>query len=605
MNRSMMFAALGLVLSAPRAYGPGEVTGVSVLPAPGHAQVVIDVRGAVNVLDFTLTNPARLVVDLVGATLRTHNVLYDGVNRGGVQNVRYSQFRPDVVRVVIEMDSLVSYNLEHEDQAVRVSFGADRSFAAWSSLDPATFTVPAAVPAAPRAAPAAPPRARVTAMASAPVPQQGTAVISVAYDSAKIADVMDAFAAYSGKSIILGKGVTGNVTARLSNTPWDVAFQSILDAQGLSAVEDPPGIIRVDARETLAARDTTEPKGTTLVRVNYARASSLVPTITAILGKRGSVTADTATNSLVITDARSRLVADSTFVSRLDVRTRQVTIQAKLIFVDRTDIEDLGVRYDLGTPQQFFNQLVQRPDPSSAIPVDLNGDGVPDALQSTKNFSPDQNIISIGGNALSALANAEGAIASPALRLIFSTAIGNFNLTSFVEALQQVQLADLQAEPLISTSDNTQANIRVGENTPIRQVDVGQGTSAGAAKATTQIVPTGILLVVTPHVTNNGQVMMQIHAENSALQAAPSDVGFNFATQQADNQILVNNGETAVIGGLTVTSVSVSKTGVPFLVDLPIVGRIFGFTNRREERKDLLILVTPHIIGEPAPGGSQ
>ena len=259
MMRSLMLAAMGLTLTTPRSYGPGEVTGVSVLPSPGHAQVVIDVRGAVNVLDFTLTNPARLVVDLVGATLRTKNVLYDGVNRGGVQNVRYSQFRPDVVRVVIALDSLVSYSLDHGDQAVRVSFGADRSFAAWSSLDPSTLTAPGApAPAPARAVPAATPSARTVALTSTPVPQQGAAMINVAYDSAKIADVMDAFAAYSGKSIILGKGVTGNVTARISNQPWDLAFQAILEAQGLSAVEDPPGVIHVDARETLAARDTTE-----------------------------------------------------------------------------------------------------------------------------------------------------------------------------------------------------------------------------------------------------------------------------------------------------------------------------------------------------------
>jgi type IV pilus assembly protein PilQ len=597
--------ALGLALLAPvAARGPGEVTGVSVLPAPGRAQVVIDVRGAVNVLDFTLTSPSRLVVDLVGATLRTRNVLYDGVNRGGVQNVRYSQFRPDVVRVVIELDSLVSYSLDHGDQTVRVSFGADRSFAAWSSLDPAALAPPAAASAT-HAAPE--PTARTTSIVASSLPvQQGPAIISVAYDSAHVADVMDAFASYSGKTIILGKDVKGSVTARLNNLPWDVAFKAILTAQGLSAIEDPPGVILVDSRETLAARDTTEPKGTILVRVNYARAFSLVPTVKSILSKRGEVTADTATNSLIITDVKSRLPDDSVFVSRLDVRTRQVSIQAKLIFVDRTDIEDLGVRYDLGTPSQFFNQLVQRPDPSTSVPVDLNGDGVPDAVRSTANFSPDQNIINIGGNALSALANAQGAIAAPALRLIFSTAIGNFNLTSFVEALQQVQLADLQAEPLISTSDNTEANIRVGEDTPIRQVDVGQGANSGAAKATTSIVKTGIQLTVTPHVTNNGQVLMKIHAENSALQAAPADVGFNFATQQADNQILVNNGETAVIGGLTVTQVSVSKSGVPFLVDLPIIGRIFGFTDRREERKDLLILVTPHILDEPqAPGGAR
>jgi type IV pilus assembly protein PilQ len=197
-------------------------------------------------------------------------------------------------------------------------------------------------------------------------------------------------------------------------------------------------------------------------------------------------------------------------------------------------------------------------------------------------------------------------VASPALRLIFSTALGNFNLTSFVEALQQVSLADLQAEPLISTSDNSTASILVGEKTPIRQIDASSngGTGTGAPRAVTTIVPTGITLTVTPHVTNNGRVLMTLHAENSSIQAAPADIGFTFQTQEATNQLLVADGETAVIGGLTVTDVTVSKTGIPFLVDLPIVGRIFGFTSRNENRRDLLILVTPHIINNPIAGAA-
>jgi type IV pilus assembly protein PilQ len=444
----------------------------------------------------------------------------------------------------------------------------------------------------------------VTARSLPPAIISQQPVITVNYDSAQIADVIAGFAAYSGKSIVLGEGVTGVVTARINNQPWDVAFRSILDAHGLTAIEDPPGLIRVDSRTVLAARDSLEQLDRVVIRVNYARAASLVPAVQAVITSRGKVVADTATNSLIITDVVSRIQADSQFVSQLDVRTPQVSIQAKLIFVNRTDIEQLGVRYDLGTNEQFFNRLVQRPDPSTAQPVDLNGDGVPDALRASDVFDQGVNIINLGGNALSAIANAEAPLPSPALQLIFSTAIGNFNLTSFVNALQQVDLADLQAEPLISTSDNTEAYILVGERTPIRQIDVSAPTTGGqnVPRATTEIVPTGIQLKVTPHVTANGQVMMKIRAENSSVQAAPADVGFTFQTQEAENQILVNNGETAVIGGLTVTQVTISKTGVPFLVDLPIIGRMFGFSNRNENRRDLLILVTPHIIEETPPG---
>ena len=125
------------------------------------------------------------------------------------------------------------------------------------------------------------------------------------------------------------------------------------------------------------------------------------------------------------------------------------------------------------------------------------------------------------------------------------------------------------------------------------------GTNSSPTIATIQFEETGIKLEVTPHITNNNQILMRIHAENSSIRAAPVDVGFTFTTQEADNTILVNDGETAVIGGLTVTQVTVVKSGIPFLVDLPLIGPIFGFSSRREQRRDLLILVTPHII-DPA-----
>jgi len=297
-------------------------------------------------------------------------------------------------------------------------------------------------------------------------------------------------------------------------------------------------------------------------------------------------------------------------VKGLDLRTPQVSIQAKIIFVDRTDVEELGVKYDLGSATQFFNQLVQRPDPRTAKPVDTNLDGIPDALVPQSNFPANQNIVDLGGNSLSALGNASQEVVNPALNLIFSTAIGNFDLTAFVQALQRIELADIQAEPTITTLDNRQAEILVGDRVPIRIIDVSAvstGTAGGGTavpRATVQFQQTGINLRVTPHVTNNRQILMEVHAERSNVRPAAVDIGFTFQTQQADNQILVSDGETAVIGGLTVTEVTVTKSGIPFLVDLPILGKLFGFTSSQENRRDLLILITPHIIDDlVAPTG--
>jgi type IV pilus assembly protein PilQ len=316
--------------------------------------------------------------------------------------------------------------------------------------------------------------------------------------------------------------------------------------------------------------------------------------VQSILTQRGKVVADSTNNALVITEISSRINRVEDFVKGLDIRTPQVSIQAKIIFVDRTDVEELGIKYDLGSQTQFFNNLIQRPDPRTAKAVDTNGDGVPDAFVPQSNFTPDQVIVDLGGNSLSALGNAD-----PALNLIFSTAVGNFNVTSFLQALQRVELADLQAEPTITTLDNRPAEILVGDRVPIRVIDVS--SAAGGVtppRATVSFQQTGINLKVTPHVTANRQVLMEVHAENSSVKPAPVDIGFTFQTQQADNQILVSDGETAVIGGLTVTSVTVTKSGIPFLVDLPLLGKLFGFTSETEERRDLLILITPHIIDD-------
>jgi len=638
MKAILPLAAL-LVAVAPRALAgttvdgrsarDGEVRGVSVLPAAGKVEIVIDLQGAALVQDFTLSNPARLVIDLQGTRLTAPVALYDGQNRGGVRNVRYAQFKPDVVRVVIDLDALKDYQVERAAGQVRVRIGTERTgFAAWSSNTVAR--TPVVTTAARRVAEVAPPvtggpeqAARVTtpslgqplsieeylAAHRADAAQSQAARITVQWDNASIEDVVAGFAAFSGRTIILGKDIKGNVTAEIKNQPWDLALNAVLESQGLAVKTLPGGILNVLSKIELARADSTVPITTRLVRVNYAKATSLVPSVASILSKRGQAVADSTSNSLVITEVSTRIDDVVEFVKGLDQRTPQVSIQAKIIFVDRQDVEQLGVKYDLGSTTQFFNRLIQRPDPRSAQPVDTDLDGVPDALVPTKNFLSSENIVSLGGNSLSALGNASQEVINPALDLIFSTAIGNFDLTAFVQALKNVDLADIQAEPTITTLDNRQAEILVGDRVPIRIIDVssvntGGGTGTAVPRATVSFQQTGINLRVTPHVTGTRQILMEVHAERSNVRPAAVDIGFTFQTQQADNQILVSDGETAVIGGLTVTEVTVTKSGIPFLVDLPILGKLFGFTSQTENRRDLLILITPHIIDDlVAPSG--
>jgi type IV pilus assembly protein PilQ len=597
----------------------GEVRAVSVMPAAGRVEVVIDLQGAVEVRDFTLANPDRLVLDLMGAKLTAPAALYDGQNRGGIKNIRFGQFRPGVVRVVLDLDRLADYEVQRTDATVRVKLGTERTgFEAWSSTAPAGPAAPVAAAAAPlRAAPtpATPARTATPSEDEASrsigeylarhrneAVQSQAPRITVTWDNATIEEVVAGFAAFSGRTIIIAKGVSGNVSAEVKNQPWDLAFHAVLESQGLADQSLPGGIINVANKKDLAAADSTVPLETRLVRVNYARAASLVPAVQSIVTKqRGSVVADSGSNALVITDVQTRINSVEDFVRGLDVRTPQVSIQGKIIFVNRTDVEELGVKYDLGSQTQFFNQLVSRPDPRTAQPVDTDLDGVPDALVPTQNFDPGDIIVDLGGNSLSALGNAGAQVINPALQLIFSTAIGNFDLSAFLQAIQRVELGDIEAVPTITTLDNRTAEILVGDRVPIRVVDAGAiGSTAGgdAPRATVRFEQTGINLRVTPHVTANRQILLDVHAERSSVQPASVDLGFTFQTQEANNQILVDDGQTAVVGGLTVTEVTATKTGIPFLVDLPILGKLFGFSSHNENRRDLLILITPHIVDD-------
>lgn len=638
------------------------VHSLRVIPSSGKTVVVIGVNSAVEVQDFTLASPNRVVVDLKGATLDLSGRTYDKVARGGITNVRYSQFRSNVVRVVIELDAQHPYEVKRTGDEVRVSVtGGTGAYSSWYSSAAPDYAAASDAPPAPPVPVAQAADVTVTSTpAPTPVPtvdyaepqpavtsamvldkpialfqqvqQSQQAPITVTFQDTDIRDVIASFASFAGRTIIIGKDVTGTVTAEIRNQPWDVALRAILQGQGLAASEDAvSGIITVDSYANIQNRQASEPLVTQMVSINYANAAALVPTIKQLLLKdcapggapgsggtsntaqtscvaRGVVAADSTTNTLIITETASRLADVLSYVRNLDVRTPQVGIKAKIIFVNRTNIEDIGLSYDLGTgTDQFFSQLVKRPDPTTLLPVDTNGDGVPDALGGGTPFQGDR--ILLGGNALSAIANANARVTNPALSVIFSTALGKFQLTSFLDALQEVRLADLQAEPSIVTLDNRQASILVGQEIPIRVIDVGSQTQGGGAanqqpRATVQLKEVGIILRVTPHITNNRQILLLLHAENSDAQLASSDVGFIFGKQTGDTQLLVADGETAVIGGLTVTQTSQSKSGIPLLVDLPIIGRLFGQTRTSEEKRDLLILVTPHIIddGAPLPG---
>jgi type IV pilus assembly protein PilQ len=600
----------------------------------------------------------------VGGLLRVDE-RRDRVARGGIVDVRYSQFNRTVVRVVLTLDAPHQYTIKQSASEIDVSVdGASTSTAAWSARGQrsdalATVTPQGTTTSDAQTRSAAPPPLALAheaapvvgnarpAGAAAPTravqqPSQQPPITINALDE-DIRDVLAEFQEFSGRTIIPGKNVTGKVTAYIVNKPWDVALRALLNANGFDATVDQNGIIIVDTFQSIASRQSAEPLVTENVRLNYARSVTVAPMVRERLSRdcsragftstqsggvvaqppaaaanqappgsdvatqtqapqpappvtmslscpqRGAVTFDSLTNSISITDIPSSLKSLEDYARSLDLRQPQVNIKAKIILVDRTSLEALGLRYDLGTANQFFNRVVPR-------------------LDSTGTTVPGEGQVALGGNAVAAVANASQRVAGAALQLVYSTAMGNFDLTTFLEALRTTSLVDVQAEPSASVLNNRTANLTAGTQVPIRVIDAGAGGSGSGTFPTSAVKfqQTGVILTVTPQVTANHQIQMRVHVENSDVQFQSNDVGAVFPTQSVDNEVLVADGETAVMGGLTQTTVNISKSGIPILVDLPIIGRLFGVTQRQETKRDLLILITPHIIdpGQSPDGGN-
>jgi type IV pilus assembly protein PilQ len=566
--------------------GNGTVTGLQILPAAERTEVLISVNGPVEVRDFTMEGPHRVVVDLLGARYELGRESFGEVARGGIRTVRASQYSPDVVRVVLELETALGYTLISGDGYIRLSLeNLMGEFDPWRADTPApsrgvsdpftSVSTPTSVAPGGSAAPVS--ATRSSSRWRGIGQDEFARRITVTFTETPIRDVLFTFAEFSNRSIVPGSQVAGNVTAEIRDQPWDIALQAILEAHNLAAQEQLSGIIRVDRLQDLGTREEVEPVVTRSFRISYANANELSGPVQSLSSERGRVQVAASTNSLVVTDVPRVLEAVEELIAGLDLRTPEITISAKIIFVNRTDLEEFGVVYDL--KHRTGNELNQ------ILPGAQNPQGT--------------NSVSLSGNSIAALGNANQRVVGPQLQFLTSLVMGDFTLMNFVEALSEMQLSDIQAAPQARVLDNQKAKILVGERTPIRVIDAGAGGAPGQQQqfptAQVQIEETGIMLEVTPHVTAGNLILLELRAERSGIEIAPADLGFIFNTQEVETRVLVEDGETVVIGGLTVTERSELRSGIPILKDLPFVGALFRLTRQQTDQRDLMILVTPQI----------
>lgn len=534
------------------------VTNFRVLSAGDATQIVIETNGAIRYRDEFQPLPPHLSIELQSALPALPLRQYDDIYRGGVRYAVVSQPAPDRVRFDFALTGVASYAVYQEGTNLYITF--DNPTDAFGTFVAAAGAPVVGVPPAVVA-----PGGVVTRRAAAE-PEYAVALpqlqepglpgiegerISLSFQNADIETVVRAFGELTGRSIVAGAGVRDvTVTADIRNEPWDEALVTLMRANGLEVrVEN--GMIRVDSVANLAETEKLVDLTTEVLALNFIAAEDVVAVLEPLKSERGAVQADAKTNSLVITDVPGRVQQLVGIIHELDVQTPQVTIKAKIVFVNKIDLRDLGIKW---------------------------------RMENLRDFTVDTHV----------LANTEGTIADPFLDLSIGTLASGLNVGGLLQALEQRELADIQAEPQTTVLNNLPAEIFVGERTPIRVLDIGADTPT--AQATVQLIETGIILNVTPHITSNGKVLMQLRAERSGVAVADPAIGVTFNTQRASSQILVNDGETAVIGGLTVQDVSTVRSGIPILKDIPVLGALFRSERKRTEKRDLLIFVTPYIV---------
>jgi type IV pilus assembly protein PilQ len=594
----------GSLLGAPWD-ADGVVTGFDLVPSGTRTELVVSVSGAFQVRDFTMQGPDRIVLDLLGGRFAPGQASVEArVNRGGVLAIHATQYAPDVVRIVMDVDRAQEYTVLLGDGYVRVSMNDPwhdpaLAFLPWSSAigEPVPGTL-AATGVGTGIAPNTPPgRVAGTLVGTTqPAPQslQEVPRISLEFQDTPVREIIYTFSTFSGRSIVQGAGVTGNFSGSIRDQPWDIALYSILDAMGLAAREEASGIIRVVTLADQAGRDALEPMVTQTFRVSFANVSEMATAVGAMLTDRGTATPYPANNTLIVNDVSRVLTAVTQLIEGLDTRTPSVAISASIHLVNRTDLQEAGLIYDL--KDSAGNQL----NPLTPGGIDRNGDGV---IAQDEIVPVGTNVISLGGSSIALLGNANQRVASPSLQFLGSVLLGRRTLITFLEALQSVNLSAVEARPQVTVMDNQLANLSVGERTPLRVIDAGADQAAGgeasgglsAATATTELVETGIILRVTPHVVAGGLIWMEIHAERSGVVPDP-ELGPSFPSQLVDTRVIVADGATAVMGGLTVTEENEVRSGIPLLQELPIIGRLFRTTRLQTIQRDLVILVTPRIV---------
>ena len=417
--------------------------------------------------------------------------------------------------------------------------------------------------------------------------------LSLNFQDIEVRSVLQLIADFTNLNMVVSDAVSGNLTLRLKNVPWDQALDIILKTKGLGKREN-GNVIYVAPSEEIAAREKLEleaqqqvqelaPLRSEFIQVNYARAGDLAALFksseNSLLSERGNVTVDERTNNLLVQDTALKLNEIRRLVERLDVPVKQVLIESRIVVANDDFSKSLGVRFGV-----------------TNIDDDLNGnDGDIGVISGGLNATTD----AINGDTLEANdrlnVNLPAAGATGSIGLALAKLPLGLLLELELSAAQAESRAEVISTPRVIASNQTTARIEQGTEIPFQNA-----TSAGATAV--EFKKAVLSLEVTPQITPDDRVSMKLVVTNDSVgEQVPSGFGGfipSIDTNEVETDVLVDNGQTIVLGGVYQQDTSNSISRVPFFGDLPFVGVLFRNTATENNKSELLVFITPKIISE-------
>jgi type IV pilus assembly protein PilQ len=393
--------------------------------------------------------------------------------------------------------------------------------------------------------------------------------VTLEFADAEVRKIFQLLSEVSNKNFVLGDDVTGNISLKLVNVPWDQALEIILETKDLDSREagnvltiKKKGRFKSQADEELEIKKTLA-KGielkTETFSVNYSTVAEMAGQFEKLkTSDRGQISLDARTNKVIVKDTPQALDDMRNLLAQLDVPERQVMIEARIVEASSTFTRSLGVNWGMHYRD------------GSASLMGIN-----------------QLDTSFGGLANAAPATGASGVAGSSMGISFGTLASNISLDLRLNAAASAGLVKIISSPKVSTLNHKTAKISQGQQIPYQNTTATTG-------AVTAFVAATLSLEVTPHINANGTIVMKIDAKNDAPgTGSPPPIN----TKQATTELLLKDGETTVIGGIFVDSETDGDDGVPYLMDVPLLGNLFRSSAKSKSKSELLIFVTPRILG--------